>query len=127
MLKSRSTTDESAKSALIDSQKRIDSMLLAHQKMYRNNNFEEIEITEYALDIFKMMLDPVEGKDDVFKIEGAKHVLLKVEKAQVLGFVIHELVTNSIKYAWPGNPIKTNVFFFLKKKKEGCVSFLLKY
>ncbi|ASS49276.1 MAG: hypothetical protein A3D31_03875 [Candidatus Fluviicola riflensis] len=123
MLKSRSTTDESAKSALIDSQKRIDSMLLAHQKMYRNNNFEEIEITEYALDIFKMLLDPVEGKDDVFKIEGAKHVLLKVEKAQVLGFVIHELVTNSIKYAWPDNRLKSIVLSFEETENEVCLHY----
>lgn len=112
MLKSRSTTDESAKLALIDSQKRIDSMLLAHQKMYRNNNFEEIEITEYARDIFKMLLDPVVEKDDVFEVEGAKNVLLKVEKAQVLGFVIHELVTNSIKYAWPNNGARSIVLSF---------------
>lgn len=112
MLKSRSTSDESAKSALIDSQKRIDSMLLAHQKMYRNNNFEEIEITEYAHDIFKMLLNPLGNEDKVFRIEGVKNVLLKVEKAQVLGFVIHELVTNSIKYAWPNNSVKLIVLSF---------------
>ncbi len=119
-LKSRSTENESAKSALIDSQKRIDSMLLVHQKMYRDNNFEEIEIVEYAQDMFRMLLEPIRGEYDEFKIEGAKEVLLNVEKAQALGFIIHELITNSIKYAWPNSGVKSILLAF--EEFEGDLS-----
>ncbi|MFT6924273.1 MAG: two-component sensor histidine kinase [Crocinitomicaceae bacterium] len=107
MLKSNSTENASAKEALLDSQKRIDSMQLAHQKMYKNNNFEEIEIIEYFNDIFSMLLSPIKREEDEFIIEGKEKLLLSVEKAQALGFVIHELVMNSIKYAWPNTEAKS--------------------
>ncbi len=121
-LKSKSTENEAAKDVLLDSQKRIDSMLLAHQKMYRNNNFEEIEILEYVNDIFRMLLEPIRRERDSFNIVNDGKIFLQVEKAQALGFVIHELVTNSIKYAWPNQETTAKLIeleFMVSKESIG--------
>jgi two-component sensor histidine kinase/Tfp pilus assembly protein PilF len=117
-LKSRSTRNSAAKEVLIDSQKRIESMQLAHQKMYKNNNFEQIEIIEYVNDIFSMMLDPIKQEKDTFVIKSEDQIYLDVEKAQALGFVVHELVMNSIKYAWPNEEVKIVELVFYKNNKS---------
>jgi two-component sensor histidine kinase len=121
-LKSKSTESQAAKDVLVDSQKRIDSMLLAHQKMYRNNNFEEIEIVDYVNDIFRMLLESIRREHDSFSIVSDGKIFLQVEKAQALGFVIHELVTNSIKYAWPNQETTAKLIeleFMVSKESIG--------
>ena len=98
-LKAKNTDDELAKMALLDSQKRIHSMQMAHQKMYQKGNYKQIDIIEYYKDILNLLLNPIKGPHDIFKING-ESLWIDVEQAQALGFIIHELITNSIKYAW---------------------------
>ncbi|MDC0007199.1 tetratricopeptide repeat protein [Winogradskyella sp.] len=98
-LKSINTKDKLVKEALLDSKKRIDSMKLAHQKMYQKGNYEKINIVEYCYDIKALLLDSMETDKDEFIVTGDEFSV-QVEQAQAIGFVIHELITNSIKYAW---------------------------
>lgn len=104
-LKSVNTKDPIAKAALLDSQKRIDSMQLAHQKMYQKGNYEEICIHDYCNDLVTLLLQPIATTHDVFEVKG-KSLWLHVEQAQTLGFIIHELITNSLKYAWQADEPK---------------------
>ncbi len=98
-LKSKHTDNELAKEALLDSQKRIDSMRLAHQRMYQKGNYEQIDIIEYCNDIVRLLLHPIEKPQDSFMVNG-ETLWINVEQAQALGFIIHELIANSIKHAW---------------------------
>lgn len=105
-LKSVNTPDALAKSALLDSKKRIDAMQLAHQKMYQKGNYEQIDIDEYSRDIMALLLAPIETEHDTFKVHG-ESLFIHVEQAQTLGFIIHELIANSIKYAWTEGQVKS--------------------
>ena len=97
-LKAKRTDNPAAKEALLDGQARIHSMSLAHQQMYQAENYELINIAQYIDDILKVLLaDP--DKSIVYNVHGDM-IRLEVEPAQTIGFVIHELVTNSIKHAW---------------------------
>ena len=98
-LKSKNTDNKTAKDALIDSKKRIDAMQLAHQKMYQKGNYKQIDIIEYFNDIVDLLLKPIKTPKDIFTVNG-KELWVDVEQAQALGFILHELITNSIKYAW---------------------------
>ncbi|MEP5254461.1 MAG: tetratricopeptide repeat protein [Winogradskyella arenosi] len=98
-LKSKNTENNIAKKALIDSKTRIDAMQLAHQKMYLKGNYKQIDVKDYFNDIVKLLLEPIKTDDDTFTVHGTQ-LWLDVEQAQTLGLILHELIANSIKYAW---------------------------
>ena len=116
-LKSINTTNELAKAALLDSKNRIDSMQLAHQKMYQKGNYEQIDILDYCQDIVTMLLQPIKRSEDNFKVNG-ESLWIHVEQAQTLGFIVHELITNSIKYAWDNKQPKCIIITIVKNNKE---------
>lgn len=100
-LKSRSTGDDNAKQALKDSHERIKSMQISHQNMYQNDNFESLNISNYLTDILLAITQNIKKEEDQFDVNISSDLLFKVESAQAIGFIIHELISNSIKYAWP--------------------------
>ncbi|SDI56204.1 tetratricopeptide repeat-containing sensor histidine kinase [Winogradskyella thalassocola] len=104
-LKSKNTEDQITKDALIDSKKRIDAMQLVHQKMYQKGNYQQIDVLEYFNDIVDLLLKPIKLPEDSFTVHG-KELWLDVEQAQALGFILHELIANSIKYAWNKTAIR---------------------
>ncbi|MBL4652722.1 MAG: sensor histidine kinase [Flavobacteriales bacterium] len=91
-------------------------MALAHQKMYQDNNFEQINVTEYSRDIMEVLVNSIPKHDlDQFEVLG-EDLFINVEQAQAVGFIVHELITNSIKYAWD-NDQKRNIE--VKYQKDG--------
>ncbi|WP_225036909.1 tetratricopeptide repeat protein [Winogradskyella sp. SM1960] len=113
-LKSKNTENKIAKEALIDSKTRIDAMQLAHQKMYQKGNYKQIDIEEYFNNIMQLLLSPIQLENDNFTVQG-NNLWADVEQAQALGFILHELITNSIKYAWPKTKTKEVKISILKK------------
>ncbi|TND01235.1 MAG: signal transduction histidine kinase [Bacteroidetes bacterium] len=99
LLKSRNTADATAREALLDSQSRIASMQLAHQKMYEEGNYESIDLTLYVREIAQLMIPGGEPDAIACRLDGEK-ALIHVEQAQSVGFILHELITNSIRHAW---------------------------
>jgi len=116
-LKSINASDELAKIALVDSQKQINSMLLVHQKMYQNGDYQRVCIVDYCRDIVALLLHPIEAEKDVFVVNG-KTLFIHIEQAQTLGFIIHELITNSLKHAWDKNQSKQIELTFVKLSNE---------
>jgi len=116
-LKSINTNDELARITLIDSQKQIDSMLLAHQKIYQKGDYERICIVDYCRDIVALLLNPVEAQKDVFIVNG-ETLFIHIEQAQTLGFIIHELITNSLKHAWSTEQSKHIELNFMNFNEE---------
>jgi two-component system, sensor histidine kinase PdtaS len=95
--------DDHALVAIRDSQHRVHSMSLIHQKLYQVENLATIDMSLYVQELveylkdgfttgqrirFEMRLDPVE---------------LDVAQAIPVGLILNEAITNSIKYAFPGN------------------------
>ncbi len=99
-LKAKNTTDPKVQAALRDSQSRVDSMGLIHQKMYLNDNFDTIDITEYTRDIVRVLIDCSTSPEVYNCTINGNNILISLEKGQAVAFVIHELITNSLKHAW---------------------------
>ncbi|MFD2542469.1 tetratricopeptide repeat protein [Lacinutrix gracilariae] len=116
-LKSKNTEDKIAKEALIDSKKRIDAMQLVHQKMYQKGNYQQIDVLEYFNDIVTLLLQPIKAPEDCFTVHG-EELWLDVEQTQALGFILHELIANSIKYAWNKTDTKKVDISIIKTNNE---------
>jgi PAS domain S-box-containing protein len=87
-----------------ESQNRIKSMALVHEKLYQSKDLANINFHEYvsllANGLFRsygVNTDKIALKTDI------EDIMLGVDVAIPCALIINELVSNSLKYAFPGN------------------------
>lgn len=85
------------------SQMRIASMALIHEKMYQSPDLSRINFGEYVQELVASLLISYEVSEDAIavNINIDEHILLGLDTAIPCGLIIHELVSNSLKYAFP--------------------------
>jgi two-component sensor histidine kinase len=86
-----------------DTQSRVKSIALIHEKLYQAQDLAHIDFTEYlrklAVELFRTY-----GADAArvqLTVEGAG-VFLTIEKAIPASLITNELISNALKYAFPG-------------------------
>ncbi len=95
--------DSTSKDAMLDSQNRVQSMGIIHQKLFQGENLGCIEMKDYLVNLIEGILDAFDAEDKV-KIECVMETLiLDIDTAVPIGLIVNELLTNSIKYAFPEN------------------------
>jgi len=101
-LQSRQITDETALNAVREGQNRVDAMGLIHQKLYVGDNVAAVEMRDYLHHLGDTLLDSFGMDDERVKITYSLETMhLDVDTAIPMGLIINELVTNSLKYAFP--------------------------
>jgi two-component sensor histidine kinase len=94
--------DEKFIEMIKESQNRIDSMALIHEKLYRSENLSKIDFKEYVEDLVKGLFDSygiTESKIGL-KVYG-ENIYMGIDVAIPCGLIINELVSNSLKHAFP--------------------------
>jgi len=105
-LQSRYVTDDTAVAALKMGNSRVRSMALIHQKLYMNDTVStDIQAGEYLHQLFEELignLTPVTLKlsteTDIEDLD------LDIDTLIPMGLITNELITNSLKYAFPDRP-----------------------
>ena len=93
--------DESALTAIHDSQHRVHAMSLIHQKLYNSENLSSIDMSFYIRELASYLSDSFNTGQRIrfeFDIEPLE---LDVSQAVPLGLILNEAITNSLKYAFP--------------------------
>lgn len=85
-----------------ESQNRVKSMAFIHEQLYRSSDFAKINFSNYIHNLLSYLssshnLDPKRIKLNI----NVEDVSLDINTAIPCGLIINELVTNSIKYAFP--------------------------
>lgn len=101
-----------------ESKTRADSMALIHERLYQSTDLKSIDIGDYirnlAADIFDTyVIDP----DQINLMVHVDDIRLDTNTAIPLGLIINELLTNSLKYAFP-NDKKGNITIELNKNDD---------
>lgn len=102
-LQSRETEDEAAQSVMKESQSRVRSMGILHQKLFRGNNLVAIEMKDYFQNLSENLLDTFNAAEKVEVEYQMEPLELDVDTALPIGLIVNEVMTNALKYAFPGN------------------------
>ncbi|MGZ8516502.1 MAG: tetratricopeptide repeat-containing sensor histidine kinase [Chitinophagaceae bacterium] len=100
-LQSNQLDDPNTKEAMLASQNRIHSIGIVHQKLYQGKNLGAIEMKDYFINLSESILDSF-GAHKRVQVECAMTTLnVDIDTAVPLGLIVNELLTNTIKYAFP--------------------------
>ncbi|MBD2346449.1 PAS domain S-box protein [Anabaena subtropica] len=100
----RRTQDSQATAILRDSQNRIASIALVHEKLYRSNDLANIDFAEYIPDLTTHLFDSYNVSSNCIRLNiQVDDASLDIETAIPCGLIINELVSNALKYAFPDN------------------------
>ena len=96
--------DKESAALLKDSQNRIQSMALVYNKLYQSVNLAGINMTDYIKELTAGLVKSYAVNPSRVTVKIAPgDVFLDIDMAIPCGMVINELVTNSLKYAFPDN------------------------
>ena len=125
-LQSQTLEDEQALAILEESQNRISSMALVHEKLYQAANLANIDFAEYIRDLTYNLLASYNVNSDWIQTEmNIESIQLNLDSAIPCGLLINELVSNSLKHGFPDQRSGT-IYIFLGVKDEQAETLCLK-
>ena len=103
-LQSRYIKDKESQEIFKESQNRAQSMALIHQRLYQSTDLKNIDFKEYittlANDLYRTYVDDTSRVSLTLNIDECR---IDINTAIPLGLILNELITNSMKHAFPGN------------------------
>ncbi|MUH01442.1 PAS domain S-box protein [Scytonema sp. UIC 10036] len=100
----RRTQEPQVTSILLDSQNRIASIALIHEKLYRSEDLANINFAQYIPDLVTHLFDSYNTSSSLVKLYlQIEDVGLDIESAIPCGLIVNELVSNALKYAFTNN------------------------
>ena len=106
--------DDEAIDVLKESQNRVKSMAMIHEKLYQSNDFTRINLTEYIESLVNGLFYSYSiDQEEISSIINVDNVRLNIETAVPCGLIINELVSNSLKHGF-SNGENGEVYISLK-------------
>lgn len=101
-LQSQRFTDKVALEVFQESQNRIKLMALVHETLYKYKDFVKINFSEFVTTLADYLFRAYKKEESDIILElNLDEVRLKLDKAIPCGLIISELISNSLKYAFP--------------------------
>jgi two-component sensor histidine kinase len=100
-LQSAKIDDPNMQKLMLASQNRVQSMGVLHQKLYQSKYLAFIEMKNYFETLCINILDSYNESERIKVTIKMKEFELDIDTAMPLGLIVNELLTNSLKYAFP--------------------------
>ncbi len=112
--------NSSQKNILIEASSRVRSMMLLYDKLYRSENTEAVSIGEYFPVLISEILNIFPNKEIINTIVEAEPALISSKMLSIIGIIINELITNSMKYSFVGKS-SGEIKFFASLQNEKLI------
>lgn len=101
-LQSRYIQDEQAQEIFTNSQNRVKSMALIHERIYKSEDLASVNFEEYVRSLTSSLFanSGISGSRVSLQLN-IKDINVNMNKAIPLGLIINELISNSFKHAFP--------------------------
>ncbi len=122
-LESDRAKNEEHRLSLLESSKRIESIAILHKSMYLSDNYENVNLKGYVLDIISLIKDNIYS-DRKFEVKfSCSDIDIMFDKAVPVGIILNELLSNSIKHALPLNNSLTIIIAIKRIDNSICLEY----
>ncbi len=102
MIQADTMIEPSAIAALNDARSRVMSMMLIYDKLYRSADFRNIQVRDYLVNLINEIFSTFPGRKNLNIEYVVDEFVLDSKALFPLGIIVNELLTNSMKHAFPG-------------------------
>ena len=118
-LQLRNAEDEKTRALFRESQNRILSMAMIHEKLYQSEGLHKIDLKDYITDLAREVFASFGTDSERISLRtDTEDISFGMDTAIPCGLIIIELVSNSLKHAFPGKH-KGEIFVGLKRENHG--------
>ncbi|AFG38279.1 histidine kinase dimerization/phosphoacceptor domain -containing protein [Spirochaeta africana] len=110
--------DSRLQQAFHDAENRILAMAMVHEKLYASDDLTHINTDEYLSELVQHVRSSMESAQPVTLDLQIERIPVTVETAIPLGLVLNELLTNSLKHAFPGTHNRGRIHIQLQRDPE---------
>ena len=101
-LQSKSIEDKAALQMFQESQNRVRSMAFIHERLYQSQDLARVDFAEYVRSLTNYLFRSYGVSTDVIQLKiNMDDLPLGIDTAIPCGLIVNELVSNSLKYAFP--------------------------
>ncbi len=123
-MQAKAQKDETIKEILKESQDRIKSIALVHEKLYQSTDLQRIDYTDYLRKITDHLFESYNVDPNLITLNlNAEKAVLHIDKAVPCSLIINEMISNSLKHAFPGGRKGTITIDF----KKGVDNYIINY
>ncbi|RAI90178.1 two-component sensor histidine kinase [Algoriphagus yeomjeoni] len=93
--------DPKFKQIMEDTYTRVQSMGMIHLSLYKEGNLKKVEMKEFFNGLGRFVFDTFDASDRIRFEANMPPIELDVDVAIPIGLIVNELISNSLKYAFP--------------------------
>jgi len=118
-LQSHYTSPTNYKARLADTENRIRSMALVHEKLYKSADLSKLDSESYIVELAQNLMSAFEFNEEIKLDFDIKNIKFSIDTLIPLGLIINEAISNSIKHAFTG--LEGGYITLSLKQKEDIV------
>ncbi len=102
VLQARHISDAETRDILSECQSRVSSIALVHEKLYQSPDLAHIELGDYVASLLESLFQTYDARGRGISHSTRVQARMTIDAVIPCGLIVNELVTNSLKHAFPG-------------------------
>jgi PAS domain S-box-containing protein len=120
-LQSRNIGDDAISRYFKESQDRVRTMAIIHERLYQSSDLARVDFAEYIKDLTVNLYRSYGVSRETIGLRiHVNNLFLDIDMANPCGLIINELVSNSLKYAFPGGE-RGEIFIDLRSDHDQII------
>lgn len=121
-IQGRQIDDKLAKQAINEGKNRVKAMALIHQNLYQNENLVGVDAGDYIYKLSESLVQNYKiSENEIEIITDIEEIIFDVDIIIPFGLIINELISNSLKYAFPSNQTDGKIYIKLKQTNNNLI------